>query len=204
VPHLGRAIEHQYSMPIVPRPYQLPTMEEYHAALLLDPRCPARWRPFLEVRTRPSTSPLDMRPTILPDFFEGLGPVPATRPKYPELSTDRPRQAFWIRTRNPLPDDPVMHAAVLAYASDYGLISTAKGHVNIQQMGVIASLDHTVWFHSPFRADEWLLYYVESNRAADGRGIAFGMVFQEDGTLVATVAQEAVVRLATPRQRSKV
>jgi len=80
-----------------------------------------------------------------------------------------------------------MHAAVLAYASDMGLLGTSKHNVPSVAISVIASLDHTIWFHSPFRADRWLLYYLESQRATDGRGAAFGLVFTETGVLAATV-----------------
>ena len=202
VRHVGRSIEHQVQMPMVPKPAELPTMEEYYAALLLDPRCPQAWRPFIEKRTK-STSPLAMRPVIVSDFFHVMGPPPASRPRFPELSLGKPRQAYWMRANSPLPDDSAIHTAVLAYASDMGLLSTAKHSTPTAAIGVIASLDHALWIHSSFRADEWLLFYLESQRATDGRGTAYGTVYSENGRLVASVAQEGVIRLKRERQTSE-
>lgn len=87
------------------------------------------------------------------------------------------------------------HYAVLAYASDFGLLGAARGHVPPYRISMIASLDHAMWFHAPFRADEWLLYVTYSPRSNDGRGLSFGYIFRQDGTLVVTCAQEGVIRL---------
>lgn len=100
-----------------------------------------------------------------------------------------------IRCKTKLSDDISEHYAVLAYASDFGLLGAAKGHVPTYRISMIASLDHAMWFHAPFRADEWLLYVLYSPRSNDGRGLSFGYVFRADGTLVVTVAQEGVIRL---------
>jgi acyl-CoA thioesterase II len=97
-----------------------------------------------------------------------------------------------------LPDDPLTHAAVLAYASDYTLLEPV-----IRRHGLTwtdprlrpASLDHAMWFHRPVRADEWILYAQESPSASGGRGLGIGRMFAADGTLVATVAQEGMVRV---------
>jgi acyl-CoA thioesterase-2 len=100
-----------------------------------------------------------------------------------------------------LPDDPLVHQAVLAYASDYGLLGAAlRPHgVTFRDPGVmVASLDHAIWFHRPFRCDDWLLYVVESPSSGAGRGFSRGTFFSRDGTLVASVAQEGVIRVRKP------
>ncbi|HYN30442.1 MAG TPA: acyl-CoA thioesterase II [Dermatophilaceae bacterium] len=107
-------------------------------------------------------------------------------------------QHVWMRAVGRLPDDPLLHAAVLAYASDYSLL-----HPVLRRHGLamtdralrIASLDHAMWFHRPARADEWLLYAEQSPSAQGGRGLGIGRMFTQEGRLVATVAQEGMVRL---------
>lgn len=102
---------------------------------------------------------------------------------------------LWIRVAGRLSDDPTEHLATFAYASDISLLgatlSTHEAEIAKTQM---ASLDHTIWFHRPFRADEWWLYDQWSPSAQGGRGLAIGRVFTQDGTLVATVAQEGLIR----------
>jgi acyl-CoA thioesterase II len=196
-PQSQPVINHQVSVPTeVALPEELPTMEEYYANLLADPRCPEPWKPFLAMRTKGGNSPIDARPALTADFFAKFGPPPANRPKYPKFS-DTPRQAIWMRCKKPLPDDWTAHAAVVAYASDMNLLGTAKHDVSIMDVAVIASLDHSMWFHNPqqLRADQWLLYALESPRATDGRGLAYGGIFTRDGLLVVTVAQEGVIRI---------
>jgi acyl-CoA thioesterase-2 len=111
---------------------------------------------------------------------------------------DRPARArLWMRVREPLDDDELTHRAVFTYASDMTLLaSTLVPHgVTISGPGMqVASLDHTIWFHRPFRADEWLLYDQVSPSASGARGLALGRVFARDGRLVATVAQEGLIR----------
>jgi|1186.fasta_scaffold100316_2 acyl-CoA thioesterase-2 len=108
-----------------------------------------------------------------------------------------PDQDTWFRTRGRLPDDPLLHACVVAYASDLTLLGTATlphplGHDDAGFM--MASLDHVMWFHRPFRADGWLLYHVHSPSAGAGRGFATGQIFCDDGTLAVSVAQEGLLR----------
>jgi len=103
----------------------------------------------------------------------------------------------WFRTVAPLPDDPRVHRAVLAYASDLQLLSTAMlPHGVTWHRGEVkaASLDHAIWFHEPFRADEWLLYVTDSPWAGHARGFNRGQIFSRDGRLVASVAQEGLIR----------
>ena len=107
------------------------------------------------------------------------------------------RRQVWLRTSAPLPDDPHLHTAVLAYVSDLTLLSTTLirhkllPHKEVQ----IASLDHAIWFHRPARADQWLLYDQASPSASGARGLATGRLFTREGTLVATVVQEGLLRV---------
>lgn len=107
-------------------------------------------------------------------------------------------QSVWMRATGQLPDDDLIHAAVLAYASDYSLLEPVlRRHGRTwRDPGLrVASLDHAMWFHRPARADEWILYAVESPSAQGGRGLAIGRMFTADGVLAATVAQEGMLRV---------
>jgi acyl-CoA thioesterase-2 len=106
-----------------------------------------------------------------------------------------PRLRVWLRADGRLPDDPLLHACVVAYASDMTLLDTAtKPHGLTFDGGSMASLDHAMWFHRPFRADEWLLYDQRSPIAAEARGLAIGALFSRDGRLVVSVVQEGLIR----------
>jgi acyl-CoA thioesterase-2 len=106
---------------------------------------------------------------------------------------------MWIRLRDGLPDDPALHAAAFTYASDVSLLgATLSAHDANPSQVQMASLDHTLWFHRPFRADEWWLYDQWSPSARGARGLAFGRIFTADGTLVATAAQEGLIRPRRP------
>ena len=109
---------------------------------------------------------------------------------------DHPAQArMWIRIDGELGDDPLEHLALFTYASDVSLLGVSlAAHDANPSTTQMASLDHTIWFHRPFRADEWWLYDQWSPSASGGRGLSLGRVFQQDGTLVATVAQEGLIR----------
>ena len=105
------------------------------------------------------------------------------------------QQQVWFRHRDPLPDDHVLHICALAYMSDLTLLGSAQvNHVEERRHLMVASLDHAMWFHRPFRADEWRLYSQDSPSAQGGRGLTRGMIFKQDGTLVASVAQEGSLR----------
>ena len=109
-----------------------------------------------------------------------------------------PHQGVWMRMRAPLPDDPALHRAALAYLSDMTIqesILRAHGAYWSLPGLKVASLDHAMWWHRPARVDEWLLYVQESPNARGGRGLATGRIYTEDGTLVASVAQEIMVRV---------
>lgn len=115
---------------------------------------------------------------------------------------DHPARAqLWLRTAGALSDDPVLHLSAFTYATDLTLLGAALVphgiHINSSRL-MPASLDHAIWFHRPFRADEWWLYDQVSPMAHGGRGLAMGRVFTQDGTLVATVAQEGLIRVVDP------
>ncbi|HEY0260705.1 MAG TPA: acyl-CoA thioesterase II [Lacisediminihabitans sp.] len=108
-------------------------------------------------------------------------------------------QAVWFKTLGPLPDDPDLHRAALAYASDYSILEPVmrRHGISWSTPGLkMASLDHAMWWHRFSRVDEWLLYVQESPSATGGRGLATANIFTREGTLVATVAQEGMIRLA--------
>jgi len=109
-----------------------------------------------------------------------------------------PRQRAWLRSATPMPDDPLLHAGALTYISDLLMLSTALGphgitilHPNLQ----FATIEHTVWFHQPTRADEWFMYDQESFWAGSARGLCRGWIFDRSGRLVATTMQEGLLRL---------
>ena len=127
-------------------------------------------------------------------------PVTPADPLRPEPRP--PRQQAWIRANGPLPDgDDALHRALLAYASDYALMGTSllpHGLSFLQEDVMVASLDHALWIHQPFRMDEWLLYAMESTVASSARGLNRGAFFRQDGTLVASVTQEGLMRRRGP------
>jgi len=110
------------------------------------------------------------------------------------------RNRLWVRINDTLPDDPRIHLGAFTYASDISLLGASLGaHGVLPDKVQMASLDHTIWFHRPFRADEWWLYDQESPSASGGRGLSLGRVFTRDGVLAATVAQEGIIRPLRPR-----
>lgn len=116
----------------------------------------------------------------------------------PQKFEKSPEAVVWLRTTAKLPDDPALHRAALAYASDYMLLEPvlrAHGKTWVHPGLSVASLDHAMWWHRDFRADEWLLYVLHSPSASSARGLGTGQFYDREGTLVATVAQEGMVRL---------
>lgn len=177
-----QGLEHQTPMPEAPPPETVPTnlerLEAYKA------RSDHRAIDFLLKLDRP----IQRREVDHVDLLE------------PEPFSDA--QRMWFRANGKLGDDPVLHQAVLTYASDYGLLEgsfNTHGHSFLTEELIIASLDHAVWFHRPVRADEWMLYVTHSPRTSGGRGLNFGHIYSKDGTLVASVAQEGLMRIRKPR-----
>jgi acyl-CoA thioesterase-2 len=172
--------DHQAKMPDVPKPDRLPGEAEIKQSTL--PMMPDPVRRYFE-RERP----IELRPV---EFERYLGK------KYEDG-----RFHVWIRTTGKLPDDPAIHQCVLAYASDMTLLDSAlipHGRTVFEKEIMAASLDHALWLHRPFRADEWLLYAQDSPNMHGGRGFSRGLIFASDGTLVASVAQEGLVRQRRP------
>ncbi|MDT8342261.1 MAG: acyl-CoA thioesterase II, partial [Longimicrobiales bacterium] len=150
------------------------------------------------IRAGADALPDDLRSLLTQDRPLDIRPVDETGPY--DRTPRPPRRRYWVRSAGPLGDDPAHHRAVLAYASDYGLIVTGlrpHGRTVRDPDMMVASLDHSIWFHRPFRADEWLLYDVESPVACGGRGFARGTYFARDGRVVASVAQEGLLRVRT-------
>ena len=160
-------------------------------------------------------SPLASTPTpeSLPDFKDRYAPYAADlgdwyhRPRPIDMryvdwepldrrSSLPPRQRVWMRAAGTLPDDPVLHACVVTYASDMSLLDTALlPHASWHDPDVfMASLDHAMWFHRPFRADEWILYDQDTPSASGGRGLARGLMWDQQGNLVVSVVQEGLLR----------
>jgi acyl-CoA thioesterase II len=167
---------HQAAMPEVPQPEDLPSEADIKERVL--PMMPAAVRAYFE-RERP----IELRPV---EFERYLGK------RYPEG-----RFNVWIRTTHPLPDEPAIHQCVLAYASDLMLIDSSlmpHGRSVLEKSIMAASLDHAMWFHRPFRADEWLLYAQDSPSASGALGFCRGLIFARNGSLVASVTQEGLIR----------
>jgi acyl-CoA thioesterase-2 len=167
---------HGIGMPEVPGPETLPTTEERMAAVK-DRVHPEVWKWITRERPIETRSVTDHNPFM---------PTPR-----------EPRQQVWIRAAGSLPDTPLLHQTVVAYASDLMLLDTATLPHAIRWNDptfVMASLDHAMWFHRDFRADEWLLYVQESPAAHGARGFTMGHFFTRDGTIVASVAQEGLIR----------
>ncbi|MCC8949394.1 acyl-CoA thioesterase II [Bradyrhizobium sp. Arg62] len=139
-------------------------------------------------------------PEIVRRYYETDRPIelrPVEINRYVGQKIDNGRIHVWIKTAAKLPDDPALHMCALAYASDLSLLDAVMaryGGTLFDGSMISASLDHAMWFHRPFRADEWLLYANDSPSAQCGRGLTRGLLFKPDGTLVASVAQEGSVR----------
>lgn len=165
-------LSHQKTAPVVGVPEAAPSLVEQWQE-----RAHAAGREFSPV-------PVDLRAAFL------------SAPNQPGV------RQVWSRAPQRLPDDPIAHETLFAYVSDYGLLWTAMqphgvrfGDPHLQ----MASLDHTIWFHRPFRMDEWLLFDCESPSASGGRGLSTAQVYNAEGVLVATVAQEGLIRMRSDK-----
>jgi acyl-CoA thioesterase-2 len=176
-------LEHQIEMPDVPPPEGLPSEDDFRAKIV--DKIPEQYRDhFLRKR------PIELRPVDRTDIF-----APQKRP---------PHQAVWVRATGKLPADVAFQQCVLAYASDMTLLDTSllpHGIGWFDNRIQMASIDHAMWFHRPFRADEWLLYVQDSPSASGARGFNRGLIFSRDGKLVASVAQEGLMRMRAPTPR---
>lgn len=169
--------EHQISMPEVPRPEDVaPTAPPPPEVLATLPSKIQRWLNRM--------GPFEFRPIYPRDDLN-----PPKRPPY---------QQVWFKLSETVGDSPELHRALLAYASDFHLLGTTTfphGISYYQPNVQMASLDHAMWFHRPFRADDWLLYSIDSPSAQNARGLARGMVFDRQGRLVASTTQEGMIRV---------
>jgi acyl-CoA thioesterase-2 len=169
--------DHYVPMPPVPQPEDLPSeaeLRERYAHILP----PSMLRFFSRQR------PIELRPVDLSRYHSAHEPL-------------EPMQNVWVRANGRLPDDPAIHRFVLAYLSDMTLLDTAlvaHGRSVFEQDLQLASLDHSLWFHRLFRADEWLLYAQDSPNTSGARGLNRGLIYSRDGVLVASVAQEGLIR----------
>ncbi|MBP6596189.1 MAG: acyl-CoA thioesterase II [Arenimonas sp.] len=169
--------EHQLSMPDVPQPEDI------------------------EPAAAPTAEQLAQLPPKAQRWLTRMGPF-EIRPVYPrdELKPPKrpPFQQVWFRLNGEVGDAPTLHQSLLAYASDFHLLGTATfphGISYYQPNVQMASLDHAMWFHRPFRADDWLLYSLDSPSAQGARGLSRGMIYARDGRLVASTAQEGLIRV---------
>jgi acyl-CoA thioesterase-2 len=166
--------DHEFPMPDeVPDPDALPDFKE-------------RWKDYIE---------------MMGDDFDRDRPIDTRNCDW-QLGDRKqalpPRQRVWLRADGVLPDDPVLHACVVTYASDMTVLDTSllpHGSDAMDQQLFMASLDHAMWFHRPFRADEWLLYDQDSPSASGGRGLARGLMFTREGQLAVSVVQEGLIRV---------
>lgn len=161
-------IAHQAPMPEAPEPDGQPLWWDT-LKIPAPPRMRRRWNPPIEIRSAETRDP------------ESRG-------------EELPSRAVWTRPLSPLPDDPIIHAAFMAYMSDSGLVGTVAAPYGIWATTTGASLDHAIWWHHPPKYDDWILYTSESPAANAARAIIFGAMYSRDGTRVASVAQEALFR----------
>ena len=168
--------DHQEAMPEVPPPETLSSEWERRAAVL--DRLPPKLKDYFS-----QPRPIEIRALDPQDYVD---PVPMD-----------PKQRVWFRTVRPMPDDVPLNQCLLAYASDMTLLDTCTRPHGVSWVSgklQMASLDHAMWFHRPFRIDDWLLYAQDSPSASGARGFNRGDVFSRDGRLVASVAQEGLIR----------
>jgi acyl-CoA thioesterase-2 len=169
-------LEHQDPMPDVPPPEAL--RSERELALAFADRLPAAFRAIATAERPIEIRPVEPRNPLKPTAVE-------------------PRRQLWVRAIDALPDDAALHRYMLAYASDFSFLGTALDPHGVSWLtpGMqVASLDHAMWFHRPFRFDDWLLYSVDSPSASGSRGLVRGRFFDRAGRLVASCAQEGLIR----------
>lgn len=167
---------HEMPMPDVPPPDDLPSASDLMKQMF--EKLPDNMRSFWE-----REQPVDLKPVDVSRYLS-RAPQP-------------PQQSIWLKANGRLPDDPRLHQCVLAYASDFTLLDTAliaHGKLLFDPDVQLASLDHALWFHRPFRVDDWLLYVQYSPNAGGARGFCRGNFFTREGRLVASTAQEGLIR----------
>lgn len=170
-------LEHQEAqMPNVPGPENFPS-ETQLAQTMKEAMSPSMQNVFCNVK------PIEVRPVVVNNPF-----APEALPA---------KQYLWIKANGQLPDDPLLHQYLLGYASDWGFLVTALFPHKVSLFTPkfqVATIDHSMWFHRPFKMDEWLLYVIDSPTSSNGRGLVRGEIFDQQGNLVATAVQEGVMR----------
>lgn len=171
--------EHAAPMPVVPPPEELISQKALHKDWVAQATEVPEWLQAAMTQT-------------LPIEFRQVQP-------WNQLDPDKrePAQCIWFRAVEPLPDDAALHRTVMAYASDFELLTTAMlphGVSAMQQDMIAASLDHAIWFHRTPVADDWLLYVMDSPAAQNARGLSRGLIYDRAGHLMATVSQESLMR----------
>ncbi|XP_074149660.1 acyl-coenzyme A thioesterase 8 [Sminthopsis crassicaudata] len=180
-------VQHQFSMPPIPPPEELLTHEELIDKCIRDPELRKKYQIGLN-RIAAQEVPIEIKLVDLPI-----------------LGQQKAKQMFWVRARGYIGEgDMKMHCCVAAYISDYAFLGTAMlPHQHRHQVRVMVSLDHSMWFHAPFRADHWMLYECESPWAGGSRGLVHGRLWRRDGVLAVTCAQEGMIRLKHQELESK-
>jgi acyl-CoA thioesterase II len=183
--HAEPGVFHQFHMPEVPQPEDV------------------------EPNIAPSPEVMEKLPAKMQRWLSRMGPF-EMRPIYPRDEVKPPKrppyQQVWLRLIDKVDDAPELHRALLAYASDFYLLGTTTfphGISYYQPNVQMASLDHAMWFHRPFRVDDWLLYSLDSPTAQNARGLARGQFFTRDGVLVASTAQEGLIRVLEEGKEEK-
>ena len=175
-------LSHQFPMPVAPAPETLTDNRELRARWIAEmPQLPDKYRR-----------------AFLRELAIEFRPVQPWNPLKPDARA--PQQMTWIRAAGRLPDDPLLHRCVLAYASDFNLLSSAllpHGKSWFSPDMMCASIDHALWFHRDARVDDWLLYVMDAPSAQAARGMSRGLIYTRDGDLVASVAQESLMRQVT-------
>ncbi|KAF3793567.1 Acyl-coenzyme A thioesterase 8 [Nymphaea thermarum] len=180
-PEMG--FEHQVAtMPSVPEPETLQSVEVLRERYLTDPRLPADYRNRL-ARKKYIPWPIEVRFCDPPESVKQRKTQPSDR--------------YWFRARGKLSDDPALHSCVVAYASDLIFLSTSLNPHRVNGVRATSlSLDHAIWFHKPVRADDWLLYVMESPIANSARGFCTGRMYNKNGELLVSLTQEGLIRKA--------
>ncbi|XP_030634172.1 acyl-coenzyme A thioesterase 8 [Chanos chanos] len=174
-------LEHHFNMPTVPSPDTLLTVEELIQQYLSDPDLADSTKQGLN-KILADEVPIEIKPVNPPDFYQKVAM--------------EPKKLFWVRARGHIGEGNMkLHCCVAAYVSDFSFLGTALLPYPNYRAQFLASLDHAMWFHSTFRADEWMLYECESPWAGGSRGLVQGRLWRQDGVLAASCAQEGVIRV---------
>uniref|UniRef100_A0A8C3WJ60 Acyl-coenzyme A thioesterase 8 n=1 Tax=Catagonus wagneri TaxID=51154 RepID=A0A8C3WJ60_9CETA len=183
-------LQHQFSMPTVPPPEELLSHQDLIEQCLRDPNLQEKYRVGLN-RTAAQEVSIEIK-LVSPSTLR-------------QLQSMEPKQMFWVRALGYIGEgDMKMHCCVAAYISDYAFLGTALlPHHWQHKVHFMASLDHSMWFHAPFRADHWMLYECESPWAGGSRGLVHGRLWRQDGVLAASCVQEGVIRVKPRVSKSK-